>query len=187
MRTKVVVSIAIAVSLVGFCLMSPPGDSLLFEVLKLTGKHHGIAGRLASHLKHRPKGVQLALADINSLGGYTFGWSAWILLESPLEERVMSGLTALAEGGTTSVSRKAEAMKILWERTGEAEWLVRLFSLVRLPGDPEVSTSRRYVMPVFVVADCCEEFTTDSDKPLDMTEGQFRDLVLEHYSELRGK
>ena len=90
-----------------------------FQRLKRARKDTQQSQSLAATLKDTHRGVQLALADIDCFGGETRGWSSWMLEKSLLSSEVDGALRRLFQDTSQSLSRRIEAARLLWLRTGE--------------------------------------------------------------------
>ena len=109
------------------------------------------AMQVAHEIKDTPRGVALALRDFNVFGGETRGISSWILENSGRSEDVNSNLRRVAADQEQPLSRRFEALWILWRRgdQGEFSLIDQMFQLVVPAGQPSVGVARRKLAQCF--------------------------------------
>ena len=114
-----------------------------FVALRVVQDDPQWARPIAGSLSRSRQGLELALQDINVLGGTTKGWSSWILCYSSRADMAMPMLTAVADSPQAARSKRMEAVIILWRRTHDRSHLERLYAMVR-PADssPTVLVAR---------------------------------------------
>jgi hypothetical protein len=134
-----------------------------FTRLKLSRKETQQSQILATALKDRPRGVRLALEDIDCFGGETRGWSSWILEKSSLSSEVDRGLNNIVFGLEQRLARRIEAARILWLRTGDWSWLVEWYRLVQRAGIPAVGAGRRLLVSAVDFGDVRDRINLPAD------------------------
>ena len=146
-----------------------------FVRLKALRKSTAESEVIARQLKETPKGIELALEDINCFGGETRGWSSWMIEGSSVPEIDLKLRKILS--GEKSLPRRIEAARLLWLRTNESEWLLEWYKLVEKAGPPAIGVGRRLLISAY---DCGEEaarINVPADVDVTLSSEEFRDLI----------
>ena len=118
-------------------------------------------------------GVNLALEDFNIFGGNTRGASTIILFETEFDD-TNDRLLDVVE---SNLSKRLAAIWVLWNRTHNDEYLVKLFELIRCPNHKSLNTTliARYMLADISTNDVFIALLRNTDKssPIDMSTNEF--------------
>jgi hypothetical protein len=163
--------ILVVLFLIGATFWPHVSDRYKFWLLHLHRREGDITLPLKKKLMTRRGVLRLAMDDINVWGGSNRGASSWMLIYSPLDEFVESGLTELAESPDTDRLQRMEAWWILWQRTGRKEHLKGFFDEARKPGRHMRRTRLR--LAIMLDSEDTGPLGAPEDSPVDMTFDEF--------------
>jgi len=151
-----------------------------FAVLQSSGRDTEKSRQLSLELKDTHEGIRLALKDINCYGGTTEGWSSWILRKSILSSQVNCGLAKICTNEVESMSRRIEASRLLWERTGELTWMVQWYGFVQKSGKPVIGIGRKYLVSTVDFGEFRGRVDVPASENTSLTVYEFTNLFMEN-------
>lgn len=180
MRKTRVIVLGVVCALVACCawhVFCGLYEHLVFLCLSVDSDSPALTG-VADEACNRPKAVKLAAADISVWGGRTGYYASYMLERSTLDELVRTELRAVADDTTEDLSRRAEALRILWRRTGDEAEILEFFRLVRDADASSVrSRTRAALASEFDDVDAMRLLKYPAAFALPITESEFRDIV----------
>ncbi|OGV60507.1 MAG: hypothetical protein A2283_11490 [Lentisphaerae bacterium RIFOXYA12_FULL_48_11] len=158
----------------------------LFQSLRFIGNtQFGI--NLALRIKDSPTAMNLALNDVDALGGAMHFNSYMMLKETTNKKELIGKLEELVAMSDISLSKKSAMYSLLWEHTSDPKWLCPWYEILKQPGCKFNTHMRRHMRGVFL--DCDSEYAKISDeefidwrKPLTLTTEEFKKMVYFHYN-----
>lgn len=138
MKRWLIGSIVAGGMLVLSALFLPP---VRFTALGVTADvSEGLSRTIASSLTGSEWGVDLALNDLNVVGGTNDGWSQWILRHSTRDSQVTDALSRRMSDASTQLGDRLIAADILWRRTTDPAYFITMVSLVSPPAGEREQT-----------------------------------------------
>ena len=140
---------------------------------------HETASRLAKQLRETPEGIEAAISDLSVTGGRSKGMGSWMLITSSLATNVEVKLKGVLNSPQAGLSKRIEALWILWLRTHDLAYLELMFDLVHTPGDMVVGYGRCYLQKCFVAEadEIRSQLDVPENLPLSLTRDRFRQTL----------
>jgi hypothetical protein len=76
--------------------------------------------------------------------------------------------------------RRIEAVRLLWERTGELDWLIKWYGFVQKSGKPDVGLGRKYLVSTFDFGEFRDRVDVPASEDTTLTIEEFTKLFTNH-------